>query len=193
MEYLARMGCSEFSECLDRRETSFPGCLGVVDVPKGDLNSDVSPLAKGGDLDYRNTAFACGGEAKRRVGGNRRRNEDRPTPAGRLQKAMEPSHRDRLGIESDQPRKGADLSPNISNFSSNDLRCPQILCPTARDASQQQRNHAKPWRCAARSCEQTRKTSFVGSLPFLNPCRNMPTTRLQLGAWRCQTVCDLLP
>jgi hypothetical protein len=125
--------CPKFAEYLDRGETSLPRCLCIVDVPHRDFHRDVGPLAKSGDLDYRDAAPSGGGEAKRRIGRNRGWNEDGPSPARRLQEAMKPSHGDRLGVESDEPRQRADLSPNVPNFSRDGLRCPQILWSPARD------------------------------------------------------------
>jgi len=106
---------------------------------------------------------------------------------------MEPSHSDRLWIEGDEPCKCADLRRNVSDLSC-DARCSaKILWAMRGNATQQKRNHSKSWCGASSRREQTRKSGFVGALPFLSSGCNVPTARLKLGAWRSETVCYLLP
>jgi hypothetical protein len=74
MKDLARMGCPELSEGLDRGEASFSRCFRIVDVAHRHFHGDVRSLAEGGDFDDGDTSLPRGRESKRRIGRDRRWN-----------------------------------------------------------------------------------------------------------------------
>jgi hypothetical protein len=183
---------TQFSERLDRGEASLPRRFRVVYVSQRHFNGDIRPIAKRGNFDDRDTSLTGGGESKCCVRSNRRWDEDGSTPTGSFEKAVQPSHRDRLWVESDEPGERADLGPDASDLSGDHFGGLQIFGSMGRNPAQEKWNNSKS-RCSA-AClgEQTWKARFIGCLPFQHSCRYMPATCLKLSPRRSQTICNLL-
>src|SRR5213593_4906111 len=112
MDYLPRMGRPEPAEGLNCGDPGRRRRLRVIDVTHRHFYGDVRPFADGSQLNDRDTSPTCGRESKRCVRRDGRWDEDGSTPTGRLEKAVQPSHRNGLPIERHEPGEGTDLRPD---------------------------------------------------------------------------------
>src|SRR5438093_9721049 len=118
----------------------------MVAFGERDLAQHVCSLAECGDFDYRDTSLARRCESKRCVRRDRRWNKNWPPPPGRLEKPVQPSNRDRLWIESCEPRERTDLGPDTTCGACHDLCVPEVVRLFCRSGEQEQWECSKSWR-----------------------------------------------
>src|SRR5438093_200980 len=94
----------------------------------------------------RDTSLARRCESKRCVRRDRRWNKNWPPPPGRLEKPVQPSNRDRLWIESCEPRERTDLGPDTTCGACHDLCVPEVVRLFCRSGEQEQWECSKSWR-----------------------------------------------